>query len=101
MDRIRPIDSRESATKTILNSLSSKQPLHNIGSAVQLSADECEAEHAEFIQDPLRLPMKEDAATKGLDKQTDAALNENWYSLAVTFGRIPRDEMALVHVVQE
>lgn len=59
-----------------------------------------QAEESLIHQDPLRLPVKTETV-KESEKEEREAYRRYWLSYFITYGRIPRDEMGLLHIFQE
>lgn len=74
-------------------------------SRVNITAKEARA-NPNYVHDPLRVGLKigpvKTQKSKNEKTETDEyEKNGKWWSFMLTFGRIPRDEMGLVHVFQE
>ncbi|XP_035714709.1 uncharacterized protein LOC118438473 [Folsomia candida] len=77
----------------------------DFGSAMEMAVEECERD-PEFIYDPLRLPATslehERKGGRGAKGATShGADTKHWTSYFVSFGKVPRDEMGLIHILQE
>jgi hypothetical protein len=75
------------------------------GSCVNITPGEAK-KHPECILDPLRVCIKPAvAAGAGVKKEAtvedNSDKNNRFWSVLLSFGRIPRDEMGLIHIYQE
>lgn len=70
----------------------------DFGTAKEIPVDECEKD-PEFIYDPLRPPVTVENDHWML--QTGIEQIKHWSSFFVSFGKLPRDEMGLLHIMTE
>lgn len=70
----------------------------DFGTAKELTIKECEND-PDFIYDPLRVPASSILVNER--KNRDRARKHSWSAYLVSFGKVPRDEMGFLHIVQE